>query len=91
MESNETPGKNPGQAENIIIDKKAEFGIILRPHLAVQVKQLPESRLKFLVYLRDGFSVGEAYGKVLGRYGTFDLVSALKEEIHRGSFSHWRV
>ncbi len=83
--SNETAPDNDTQA--LDINSGGEQVIILRQGLKVGIYQLKECHLKFLVYLRNGHNLGEAAGKVMARYHSFDLAKTFGNELERETFS----
>lgn len=82
------PETRPEENSGALLDitQGGEFGMTLRPHLKTQTIILGEPHLKFLVYLRNGHTIGEAYGKVLAKFQNFDLRQILQEELKRGTF-----
>ena len=83
-----TPDKHQ---EPFDITKGGEFGLTCRPFLKTETHQLGEAELKFLVYLRSGHTIGEAYGKVLAKYKKFDLAPFLQTELKRGLFVSYSI
>lgn len=97
----ETQGETQGETQDKTQDKTqngtlnytsgAEYGIIARPYLRTDMQETGEAQLKFLVYLRNGHTIGEAYGKILARFPYFNLKDALQAELARGSFTAFSI
>ena len=89
----ETKQQSTKKAQDASLDifGGGEFGMTCRPYLKTHCIQLGEAHLKFLVYLRQGHTIGEATGKILAKFKDFNLIQTLQLELKRGLFVGYHI